>query len=442
MSANRIAVDTTKISIGMYIVMLDRPWLETPFVFQGFEIKDRVEIELLQSYCSSVYVDVNRGSLSPDQIRALVSSQSARKQRGKLVGGARREPGKWMRRLRNLLMRFHIVRQPTGESQLESKGYAIQTTLRSESDQALTAYRTIFSKYKEMVYRVNQRGDVKIGVLHRAVQPVIDSVLRNPNAMAWTIFSRKRSEKEYSRAVATSVWCLMFGRHLGFDRQGLEDLAIGGLLLDIGNIQIPAEIGSGKGEITQEHFNLLSQHVGFGLEVLSISKGVTQNVIDMVGCHHERADGSGYPNRLKGNGIPIFGRIAGIADCYDAMTTKNAYSPAFAAYDAARALNDMRGTQFAPEVVEQFLRMMGLFPTASVVELSDGTIGVVLEQNRNNSLRPKVMVLLDRNHKALPKPKVLEMRDLPLDVTHSKAIWVVQGHEHGAFGIDPMDYFN
>lgn len=442
MSASRIMVDTTKVSTGMYVVMLDRPWLETPFVFQGFEIKDRHEIELLQSYCSFVYVDIDRGSLSPAEIRVLVSSQSSRKQQAKFVQRTRREPSKWLLRIRNFLMRLKIVRQPAGGSQLETEGYPIQSTLRGEADHAYAAYKTISSKYRDMIDRVEQQGDVQISLLRAAVQPVIDSVLRNPNAMAWTIFSRKRAEHDYSRPVATSVWCLMFGRHLGFDRQGLEDLAIGGLLLDIGNIQIPEEIGNVEGEISQEHYDLLSKHVGFGLEILDNSTGLTQNVIDMVSCHHERADGSGYPNRLTGNQIPVFGRIAGIADCYDAMTTKNVYSPAFAAYDAARALNEMRGTLFAPEVVEQFLRMMGLFPTASVVELSDGTIGVVLEQNRNNALRPKVMVLLDKNHKALPKPKVLEMRDLPLDVTHAKAIWVVQGHEHGAFGIDPMDYFN
>jgi len=83
-----------------------------------------------------------------------------------------------------------------------------------------------------------------------------------------------------------------------------------------------------------------------------------------------------------------------------------------------------------------------MFPTASVVELNDGTIGLVLEQNRDNALRPKVMVLLNRDHSRLSKPKILEMRDLPVDATHARANWITKGHEHGAFGIDPKDYFN
>jgi hypothetical protein len=161
----------------------------------------------------------------------------------------------------------------------------------------------------------------------------------------------------------------------------------------------------------------------------------------MVAKHHERADGSGYPAGLSGSAITPFARIAAIADAFDAMTTANAYSPAYAAFDVARMLNEMRGQQFDAEVVDQFLRAIGMFPTASVVELSDGTIGLVVEQNRTNALRPKVMLVLDRNHQPLEERKIVELRDLPPDATHANAVWIARGHPHGAFGIDPMHYF-
>jgi hypothetical protein len=144
---------------------------------------------------------------------------------------------------------------------------------------------------------------------------------------------------------------------------------------------------------------------------------------------------------MYGNQIPPFGRIAGIADCYDAMTSELPYSKPMAAYDAARALNEMRGREFAAEVVEQFLVTMGMFPVGSLVQLNDGSVAVVLEQNPNNVLRPKLMLLLDRDRSPLPRPRVIEMRDLPLDATQSGALWIVAGHEHGAFGIDPADIF-
>ncbi len=123
------------------------------------------------------------------------------------------------------------------------------------------------------------------------------------------------------------------------------------------------------------------------------------------------------------------------------MTSAKAYSSAAAGYDAARALNEMRGKQFPAEVVEQFLRTVGMFPTGSIVELNDGRIGVVLEQNPDNSLRPKIMVVLDKNHKPLRKPEVQQLSNLTMDATSRKAVWIVEGHGHGAFGIEPRNLF-
>jgi HD-GYP domain-containing protein (c-di-GMP phosphodiesterase class II) len=313
--------------------------------------------------------------------------------------------------------------------------------VRAEANAARDAYRTLAKHHQQMMDRATTRGDVRMDDLHGAMQPAIDSVLRNPNALAWEVFSRKRSSENYNRSVGTAIWCLMFGRHLHFDRDMLEELAMGGLLLDIGNATFPKSVAAASGEISEEHRNSLRQHVEYGTRILAASRGVAENVADMVACHHERFDGSGYPQGLCGNQIPPFGRIAGIADCYDAMTSERPYSKPMAAYDAARALNEMRGKEFAPEVVEQFLVTMGMFPVASLVELNDGSVAVVLEQNPNNALRPKLLLLLDQNCTPLSQPRVVELRDLPLDATQSGALWIVNGLEHGAFGIDPADIF-
>jgi HD-GYP domain-containing protein (c-di-GMP phosphodiesterase class II) len=317
----------------------------------------------------------------------------------------------------------------------------VQTTVRAEADPAREAYEKLAKHHKDMVAMATVKSTVRMGALRRAVQPAIDSVLRNPNALAWTVFSRKRSNQDYNRSVGTAIWCLLFGRQLGFNRDMLDDLAVGGMLLDIGNARIPRSYAEKAGAIESGTYRTLQQHVELGIEILECSQGVTECVFDMVRCHHERADGSGYPNKLRGNEIPAFGRIAAIADCYDAMTTISPYSPPMAAYDAARELNDMRGKEFAAEVVEQFLAAVGMFPVASIVELSDGSVAVVLEQNPGNSLKPKVLLMIDRNGQPLAEPQTVEMRDLPVDVTHPNALWIAQGHEHGAFGIDPLKIF-
>ena len=441
MLTERIEVDTTKLAMGMYVARLDRPWLETPFVFQGFEITDRAEIDQLQQYCSYVYVDIDRGKLTEAEIRSLIKSNGTKSSSIEPQPPRNRPDTGWLHRFRVHVAKSNIGRLLFPRFELEQDRYKIASTVRREAPHANAAYDAALSLHKQIVTTAYDLGAVDSTVLVEAVTPIIGSILRNPDAMAWTIFSRKRSGRNYSRAIATSVWAVMFGRHLGFGPQALRELAIGGLLLDIGNVRLPGDIVEAEGAITIEQYEELSQHVNLGVEILHSTGGMGSNVIDMVRCHHERADNSGYPGKLAGHEIPVFGRIAGIVNCYDAMTTKTSYSPAMAAYEAARILNDMRGTEFPAEVVEQFLQMIGMFPTGSVVELSNGNVGVVLEQNRSNPLRPKVMVLLDEQRDKLAKAKILDMQKLPDDVPDSDTLFIAKGHEHGAFGIDPLNYF-
>ena len=442
MSIRQVAIDAASVTTGMYVSKLDRPWLETPFVFQGFEIKERAEIEMLQKYCSTVFIDVDRGDLTPAQVKQLLATQprteAARRQPKRTRD---REPGKLLRWLKNLLLRMGYYRQAASIESSGQQGYRIRTTVRAEAGPARKAYLKLAEFHRQMMERAMVKSEVQIGELRRAVQPAVESVLRNPNALAWAVFSRKRRSDTYNRSVGTAILCLLFGRQLQFEKDLLEDLAVGGMLLDIGTSRIPKSIAATAGTISDEQRELLRQHVDLGVEILACSKGVSEKVVNMLRCHHERYDGSGYPDGLMGSRIPVFGRIAGIVDCYDAMTSETPYSRPMAAYDAARSLNDMRGKEFATEVVEQFLAAIGMFPVGSLVELNDGSIGVVLEQNPNNVLRPKIMLLLDRDHQRLPQPDVLEMRDVPVDATQSNALWIVKGHEHGAFGIDPANIF-
>lgn len=425
----------------MYVVELDRPWLETPFVFQGFEISDKAEIDILRSYCSRVCIDTDRGRLKPEQVRELQAAQRPGQTRTLRSSIREAKPGRVRAWFRGLLLRYDIAWFSATDRDA-SAGYPVVSTVRREADKAVAAFDAACAFHASMLKTIVETSRVDINSVRLAMRPVIDSILRNPNAMAWVIFSRKTTPEDYNRAVATAVWCVMFGRHLAFDRERLEELAVGGLLLDIGNLGLPASVRGARGELTHQQHTLQQKHVDIGVEILRASQGVPENVIDMVRCHQERADGSGYPAGLKASATPSFGRIAAIADCYDAMTSASAYSAASGGYDAARALNDMRGTQFQHEVVEQFLRTVGMFPTGSIVELNDGTAGVVLEQNPDNALRPKVLLLRDRSHEPLSRPQVKQLRDLPAAATSRRALWIVDGHAHGAFGIDPRKIFN
>ncbi len=425
----------------MYVAELDRPWLETPFVFQGFEISNRTEIEILRSCCRYVYVDPAKSRLTSEQLDELEKLDAAGGYAGRTREQGDADAGKWRRRFNTLLLRFDLAGWFRSGTRDASGRYRISSTVRREASKAHAAYEQMTVFQARLREAVKAHGRVSIDAAKQAVTPAVDSILRNPNAMAWVAFSRKSTPNEFDRAVATSVWCTIFGRQLAFDRQRLEDLAIGGLLLDIGYAALDGDITDTATSLSVGERMQQEKHVEEGVKILQASKGVHQNVLDMVLCHQERADGSGYPQGLTGEETPSFGRIAGIADCYDAMTSDRAYSTASAGYDVARELNEMRGKQFQSEVVEQFLRAVGMFPTGSIVELNDGRIGVVLEQNPENALRPKIMVVLNSEKKPLRRSEVMELRDVPMDTTSRKAAWIVKGHGLGAFGVEPQAFF-
>jgi len=429
----RISMDTTNLRVGMYVAMLDRPWLETPFVFQGFTIKDKFDIDQLQSYCSQVFVEVERGNLTEDEIRALATSQELVHQHNFESVTTTRLPN-WLQQAMlkmglGTLFGLHPVSQRIS--------YASTATVRKEAPKAKQAYDICAAAYRHIFTETRRNGSVNMQDVIEAVTPIIESVLRNPDAMAWTVFSGKRSGRNYSRAVATSVWAVMFGRHLQFDRKGLQNLAIGGLLLDIGYVALPDKLLNAEGAIGKQEYDQVVRHVQAGIDILRKTIDVEPEVFEMLVYHHERFDGSGYPNKLRGGDITPYGRIAGIVDCYDAMTTKTSYSPACAAYDAAREMNEMRDRTFHAEVVEQFLKTIGMFPTGSIVELNDASVALVLEQNSSNPLHPKVLLLQDSAHRKMDPPLVFTENDW-LD----RNLWITRGHEHGAFGIDPTAYFN
>jgi HD-GYP domain-containing protein (c-di-GMP phosphodiesterase class II) len=185
----------------------------------------------------------------------------------------------------------------------------------------------------------------------------------------------------------------------------------------------------------------MMKHVSYGLDMVRLTPGVNADVLAMIEGHHERHDGSGYPKGLKGTDIPVFARIGGLVDCYDAMTSHRPWAPARSPYDAIRELNAMAGVKFQKEMVEQFVQALGMFPTGSVVEMNTGEVGIVVEQNRVRRLRPKVMLVLDADHRPLPELRTLDLRRLPSDQSEQGALWIVRGHETGAFGLDPKKYF-
>lgn len=427
--------------MGMFVAQLDRSWLETPFIQRGFVISKDNDIELLRKFCKFVYIDISRSSLPEAKIRQV--SAVANEITDPFVPSEMRHRDKPRVGVVRRLLGVFSKLDPTGKSGNLILPEHLRTSvpIREEIPNAIAAYESATESMREILVDVKKGRAVNLDKLKAAVTPIVESVLRNPDAIAWLGGLRKREEGHYSFTITAAIWAVILGRHVGFDRQNLINLGMGGVLVDIGNTKISKSIGLKEGELTEEEHALMQMHVAHGVEIVRKIDGLSDDVVAMVSCHHERHDGAGYPEKLEGAEIPVFGRISGVTDCYDAMISTRPYRAAMSSYDAIRELNSLAGTKFQREVVEQFVQALGMFPTGSLVELNTGEVAIVIEQHPTHRLRPNLLIVLDQDKKPLETNHSLALARLPSGVGERKARWIIQGYQPGAFDIDPKDYF-
>ena len=424
-------IDVDGLRVGMYVSRLDRPWLETPFLFQGFFIRNDSEIEDLRRYCDYVEIDLEESdatildSLSPAGSTPLQNTTSTSVQHP--------QNSIWHRIRRLFGRKEEVAREHL------KPGEFYQDTVNTADE--LVVARSVHSGALEQL--MNVLGSIRNGEsismpdLEVVTGAMVDSVLRNSTAMALLTRMHEKGEYTSSHSLQSSVWALVFGRHLGLDRESLTAVGLGGLLLDVGKTRIPAKLLNKKGELTDVEQAYVRTHVDMGLEILGESSDVDSRVLDMVATHHERYDGSGYPRGWKGNQIPVFGRIGGIVDSYAAMTSDRPYANAISSFDAMREFKALSDKHYQAEMVEQFIQAVGIFPAGTLVELNTGEIAVVLKEHQSTRLQPELAIILDSEKRSLQEFKVIDLKQQSLTPT----VWIERGVEPGAYDIDPSDYF-
>ena len=411
----------------MYVAQLDRPWLETPFLFQGFYIRDNDEIQEIQEFCK--YVHVSAESLPADFETGVTrdsiaeTSQSIDTNRASLQAQFRRESHDNV-----------SVKQTTAV-------YKDTTPLKSEMKTASGVHVQAESAVQSVMKNLKVTGSLEVDQLESAVRPMVDSVLRNPAALACLVRMQKKDQYLYNHSLASAVWAAILGRQIGLARDDLDVIALGALLLDVGKTMVPDAILTKPERLSEKERDLVRLHVEFGWKILDKAGGVAPRVRDMVAHHHERYNGTGYPARLKGNDIPVFGRIAGIVDAYDAMITPRPYGKLHSSYDAIRRLRMLADVEFQAEIVDQFTKAIGAFPTGTLVELNTGQIGIVTKQNQIRRLRPEVMVIIDENKELLDEFVVVDLNEERVARDGEVSLWIERGLAPGEHGIDPTEFY-
>ena len=303
------------------------------------------------------------------------------------------------------------------------------TPLKTELSAAKTVHAEAKAAVAQMMDRLRKGRGLDVPQLESAVESMVESVVRNRDALGWLARMKSKDDYLYRHSLAASVWALAFGRHLGLDKETLKAVGVGAMLLDIGKTKLPTELLQKTEKPTAEEWNLIRAHVDHGVQfVRSIPKHRRAGVA-MIGTHHERFDGEGYPRKLKGDAIPLIGRIAGIVDCYDAMTSERHYAKPKSTYDSVRELKRLAGAWFQSELVELFIQAVGVFPTGTLVELNTGEVGVVVGQNRFRRLRPEVMLILDAQKNLRAEFVIADLQEQSGAAGDTPSIWITRGLE-------------
>ncbi len=399
----RISVDD--LGHGMYVAALDRPWLETSFVFQGFPIRSDEEIAALRRQCTFVIIDIEQSSKDVHARLLALPSPAAAPRAIKPAPTANRT-------------------DEEEDPQAEAEG------LTREVETGLVVYSDAKSYIDAVLEDIRLGHSLDTRRARKLVSNVVDSVVRNVNALLLLTNLRHKDEYTSQHCVNVCILAVAFGRYLGLEKHDLNDLGLGALLHDIGKMKVPLEILNKPGRLTAEEFAVIKGHPTHGRRILDRVDGVPERVLDVVLSHHERADGSGYPRGARHSDISRFAMIVAIVDVYDAVTSDRVYHAGTSPHDALTMMYDRAPQTFDTDLFESFIRCLGIYPVGSLVELSTGEVAVVVGGSRRRQLKPVIMLVLDKDKQRYPVRRLFSLNQPGHSVEIRRIL------ESKAFGID------
>ena len=405
-------VGCNDLKVGMFVQELDRPWLETPFMFQGFRINNKDEIQSLQKYCEFVFINKTRSQIDPRIIHETVDTDSSE----------------------------DTDTTVTTRIKLGTNTYPDTAPIEEELDAARTIYEQSNSAVTEIFSTAGEDGAIDVKEAKKTTTGIVESVLRNPDAFMLLQRMKNKNRYRYTHAINSCALAATFCRHLGFSKTEIHDISMGALMLDVGTTRLPDSLIDMEEALNPVSMKLVRHHVQFGMEILDNTPELPPVVREMLLTHHERINGKGYPAGLSGDQIPVSGRIAAIIDCYDAMISSRPYRKKISPVEAISTLYNWRNIDFQEDLIEQFIQCIGAYPTGSLVELSSGQVGIVMSQNRVRRLYPKILLILTADGNPYESPQMLDLWEYAQQ-TRSDKLEISKVVDADELGIDPSDYY-
>jgi putative nucleotidyltransferase with HDIG domain len=349
---------------GVFVHDFNCGWLHHPFLADRTKLKTDKDIDKIVKYgIRELYIDTEKGLDVDDAPTQRETREEIQAEIEKLSG----QPAK------------------RGDRALFKDEIARAKQLIGEVKEAT----------KKLMHDIRLGKRMDIQQVEVLVDRMSDSVLNDKDALVSLLRIKNVDEYTYLHSMAVSALCISFTQGLGFDAAQVKQIGIGGLLHDIGKMRVPNEILNKPGPLTENEFEIMKQHVKAGEAVLREYTSLDESCTCVTAHHHERLDGTGYPEGLKGDEISVSGQIAAIVDIYDALSSERCYKKAMFPTSALSKLFEWSQSYLNRDLVEKFIAHLGIYPIGTLVRLENHFVGVVVDHGEKDLLHPVVRAVVD-----------------------------------------------
>ncbi|MHB1051672.1 MAG: HD-GYP domain-containing protein [Thiobacillus sp.] len=389
----RKKINAQDLQVGMHLHELCGSWMDHPFWRSKFTLTQPEEIRsILQSGITEVWIDVAKGLDVPARPQAPEPSVTEVLMEAKIA-----QHGK--------------VLKPTSMSEELSRAAMICNNGK----------KAVISMFRE----VRMGNAVSTEAVGELVEDITLSVLRNPGALISLARLKTADDYTYMHSVAVCALMASLARQLGLNEQEIREAGMAGLLHDLGKAMMPMDVLNKPGKLTDDEFRTIKNHPAEGHRLLLEGKSASDIVLDVCLHHHEKVDGSGYPDKLAGDQISLYAKMGAVCDVYDAITSNRPYKRGWDPAESIQKMSQWSKGHFDEHVFQAFVKSIGIYPVGSLVKLGSGRLAVVLEQSEKSLLAPRIKVFFSTKSQTYIVPEVL-------DLSHPSVSEKIVGREDAA----------
>lgn len=358
-------IPASQLKIGMYVNDLDRVWANHPFAWNCFTVADADTLKKISAAgIAELEIDTENGA----DAEATYSERST--YAPKLIAGL----------------------SPVGQFNYAKNLYSNASKLMEDMMKDVRVGKPVVTEQCEPV-----------------VENIIDSMYTFPSAFLPLAQIKNRDEYTFQHSVSVSALAVAFGKVLNMPRHEIKELAMGGLLHDVGKAKVPGRILNKPGKLDEAEFTVMKHHATDTADLLKGVKNISEVAFNAAAQHHERYDGTGYPLGLKGDEISLHGQMLAIVDVYDAITSIRVYHKGMPPTEALRKMYEWSGSHFNPRLVQAFIKGIGIYPAGSLVRLESDKLGIVREVVPEKILQPVVQLIFDCKKACAIHPETVDL---------------------------------